>query len=138
MMEKTLAIIKPDGIQKRIIGEIVKRFEACGLRVVAAKMLHLSKAQASGFYAVHREMPFFSGLIEFICSGPVLVMVLEGEGAILKNREVMGATDPAKALPGTIRRDYGTDVEQNTVHGSDSPETARWEIGYFFGEMEIF
>lgn len=138
MMERTLSIIKPDGVRRRIIGEIMRRLEERGLRIAAAKIMRLSREEAAGFYVVHRERPFFSSLVEFMSSGPVLVMVLEGEGAIQKNREVMGATDPAKADPGTIRRDYGTDVEKNAVHGSDSPETASWEIGYFFSQMEIF
>jgi nucleoside-diphosphate kinase len=138
MMERTLSIIKPDGVRRRVMGEIVRRLEERGLRVAAAKMIRLNREEAAGFYAVHRERPFFSSLVEFMSSGPVLIMVLEGEGAIQKNREVMGATDPEKADLGTIRRDFGTDVEKNAVHGSDSPETATWEIGYFFSQLEVF
>ncbi|MBI3301938.1 MAG: nucleoside-diphosphate kinase [Deltaproteobacteria bacterium] len=137
MTERTLSIIKPDAVQKNVIGDILRRFESAGLKFVAAKMLTLSKAQAQGFYAVHKERPFFDSLTTFMSSGPILVMVLEGEDAIQTNRLIMGATDPAKADPGTIRRDYATDIEKNAVHGSDGPDTARWEIAYFFSEMEI-
>jgi nucleoside-diphosphate kinase len=137
MKERTLSIVKPDAVKKNVIGDIVRRFESAGLKVVAAKMLSLSKAQAQGFYAVHKERPFFDSLTDFMSSGPILVAVLEGEEAIQTNRRIMGATDPAKAEVGTIRRDWGTNVEQNAVHGSDGPETARWEIAYFFSEMEI-
>lgn len=138
MVEKTLSIVKPDGVRKNIIGEVVKRFEANGLKVVAAKMKHLSLKEAQGFYAVHSARPFFSSLCDFMTSGPVLLMVLKGEGAIAKNRELMGATDPAKAAEGTIRKDFADSIESNIVHGSDAPETAAFEIGYFFSGLEIF
>ena len=137
MVERTLSIIKPDAVARGLIGEILKRFEAAGLKIAAAKLLHLSAEQARGFYAVHKERPFFASLTEYMCSGPILVSVLEGEGAISKNREIMGATDPAKAAPGTIRRDWGKDVEKNAVHGSDAPQTAQWEIVFFFKPDEI-
>ncbi len=137
MIERTLSIIKPDAVQKRVMGEILRRFEAAGLRIAAAKMLHLSPDTAARFYAVHRERPFYQDLVRFMSSGPVLVMVLEGENAIARNREIMGPTDSRKAPPGTIRGDFGTDVEKNAVHGSDGPDTARWEIGFFFAESEI-
>lgn len=137
MKERTLSIVKPDAVKKNAIGDILRRFEHAGLKIVAAKMLTLSKAQAQGFYAVHKERPFFDSLTTFMSSGPILVLVLEGEEAIQANRRIMGATDPAKADAGTIRKDWGTDVEKNAVHGSDGPDTARWEIAYFFGEMEI-
>lgn len=133
-IERTLSIIKPDAVSKNVIGEIYSRFEKAGLRVVAARMLHLSKDQAGAFYAVHKQRPFYSDLCAFISSGPVMVQVLEGEGAITKNREVMGATDPAKAAPGTIRADFAKTVDENAVHGSDGPETARAEIAFFFPE----
>jgi nucleoside-diphosphate kinase len=136
-MERTLSIIKPDGVQKGLIGEIIKRFEHQGFTIKAMKMLDISKKEAEGFYAVHRERPFFSSLTEFMSSGPIVVMVLERENAIQKNREIMGATDPANADEGTIRRDFAGNVEQNIVHGSDAPETARTEIAYFFSELEI-
>ncbi len=138
MVERTLSIIKPDAVARRLIGEILRRFEAAGLRIVAAKFLHLSLEQAQAFYAVHRERPFYASLTQYMSSGPILVSVLEGEGAIMKNREIMGATDPAKAAPGTIRQAWGTDVEKNAVHGSDGPETAAWEIAFFFKPNEIF
>jgi len=137
MKERTLSIIKPDAVRKNAIGDILRRFESAGLKVVAAKMTALSKAQAQGFYAVHKERPFFDSLTTFMSSGPILISVLEGEDAIQTNRHIMGATDPAKADAGTIRRDLGSDVEKNAVHGSDGPDTARWEIAYFFSEMEI-
>ncbi|TMA54614.1 MAG: nucleoside-diphosphate kinase [Deltaproteobacteria bacterium] len=137
MQERTLLIVKPDAVKKNVSGEILRRGESAGLKIVAAKMIALSKAQAQGFYAVHKERPFFDSLATFMSSGPVLVAVLEGADAIQANRRLMGATDPAKADAGTIRRDFGTNVEQNAVHGSDGPDTARWEIGYFFGELEI-
>ena len=137
MQERTLLIVKPDAVKKNVSGEILRRGESAGLKIVAAKMIALSKAQAQGFYAVHKERPFFDSLTTFMSSGPVLVAVLEGADAIQANRRLMGATDPAKADAGTIRRDFGTNVEQNAVHGSDGPDTARWEIGYFFGELEI-
>jgi nucleoside-diphosphate kinase len=136
-IERTLSIIKPDGIEKGIIGKVISRLESASLTPVGARMVHLSRAEAEGFYAVHRTRPFFQGLVEFMTSGPVLLMVLEGESAVAKNREVMGATDPRKAAEGTIRRDFGSDIEKNTVHGSDSPETARTEIACFFRETDI-
>ncbi|MCB1865827.1 MAG: nucleoside-diphosphate kinase [Chromatiales bacterium] len=136
-VERTLSIIKPDAVAKNVIGQIYARFEAAGLRVVAAKMLHLSEQQAQGFYAVHRERPFYNDLVSFMMSGPVMVQVLEGEGAIAKHREVMGATDPAKAAPGTIRADFAKTVDENAVHGSDGPDTARAEIAFFFADNEL-
>lgn len=136
-VERTLSIIKPDAVAKNQIGEINRRFERAGLRIVAARMLHLSPEQAEGFYAVHKERPFYRDLVKFMTSGPVLVQVLEGEGAVAKNRELMGATDPKKAAPGTIRADLASNVEENAVHGSDAPETARTEIEYFFRNGEI-
>ena len=135
-IERTLSIIKPDGVEKGVVGKVVARFEAAGLKPVAMRMAHLSRAEAEGFYAVHKARPFFNDLVAFMTSGPVVLMVLEGEGAIARNREVMGATDPAKAAPGTIRKDFATDIEKNTVHGSDGPETARTEIAYFFRATE--
>jgi nucleoside-diphosphate kinase len=136
-IECTFSIIKPDAVAKNKIGEILARFERAGLRVIASKMLHMTKAEAQGFYAVHKERPFYNDLVAFMTSGPVVVQVLEGENAIAKNREIMGATDPAKAAPGTIRKDFATNVEQNAVHGSDAPDTAAAEIAYFFSEKEI-
>lgn len=133
-IEQTFSIIKPDAVAKNVIGEIVSRFEKNGLQVVASKMLHLSKEQAEGFYAVHKERPFYNDLVSFMISGPVVVQVLEGESAISKNRELMGATNPADADPGTIRADFATTVDENAVHGSDAPETAAEEIKFFFGE----
>ena len=133
-IERTLSIIKPDAVGKNVIGEIYSRFEKAGLRIVAARMLHLTKEQAGAFYAVHRERPFYADLCAFMTSGPVMVQVLEGEGAIAKNREVMGATDPAKAAPGTFRADFAKTVDENAVHGSDGPETAKAEIAFFFPE----
>jgi nucleoside-diphosphate kinase len=138
MVERTLSIIKPDAVARRLIGDVLRRFEVAGLRIVAAKLLRLSLQQAQAFYAVHRERPFFPSLTDYMSSGPILVSVLEGEGAIKKNREIMGATDPAKAAAGTIRREWGRDVEKNAVHGSDGPETAAWEIAFFFKPEEIF
>ena len=135
--ERTLSIVKPDAVAKNHIGEIVSRFEKAGLRVVAAKMLHLSREQAEGFYEVHKERPFYNDLVSFMTSGPVLVQVLEGEDAIAKNREVMGATNPKEAAPGTIRADFASGIEENAVHGSDGPDTARTEIGFFFEDHEI-
>src|SRR5918995_2912084 len=135
-VEQTLSIIKPDAVKKNVIGKIIARFEAAGLRVVAARMTHLSRKEAEGFYAVHRERPFFKDLVEFMISGPVLIQVLEGENAIAKNREIMGATDPKKAAKGTIRADLAESIEANSVHGSDAPETAAKEIAYFFRETE--
>ena len=136
-IEHTLSIVKPDGVAKNLIGEVYARFEKAGLKVVAARMLHLTRAQAEGFYAVHRERPFFKPLVEFMISGPVMVQVLEGDGAIKKNRDIMGATDPKKADKGTIRGDFATNVDENMVHGSDAPETARQEIAYFFSDLDI-
>ena len=136
-MERTLAIVKPDAVQRNLIGEIIRRAEGGGLRVAAARFLHLTRAEAEGFYDVHRERPFFASLTSYMSSGPVLVLALEGEGAIKRWRDLMGATDPAKADPGTIRKDLGLNVEQNATHGSDAPETARTEIAYFFSALEI-
>ena len=136
--ERTLSIIKPDAVKKNVIGQIVARFEAAGLRVVAARMMYLSRAEAEGFYAVHRGRPFFVDLVQFMTSGPVLVQVLEGDNAIATNRELMGATDPKKAAKGTIRADFADSIDANAVHGSDGPETARAEIGYFFPACEVF
>jgi len=136
-MERTLSIIKPDGVRKNVIGEVIKRFETNGLRPVAMKMIHMSKKEAEGFYAVHSERPFFNDLTDFISSGPCLVMVLEGENAIKKNRELMGATNPADADPGTIRADFADSIDNNVVHGSDAPDTAAFETGYFFNAFEI-
>ena len=132
-MERTLSIIKPDGVEKNVIGEIYKRFEDSGLTIVEAKMLHLTRDQAEGFYAVHKERPFFNDLVDYMISGPVMVQVLEGENAIDKNRELMGATNPAEADEGTIIQDFATSIEKNTVHGSDGPDTAKEEISFFFG-----
>ena len=132
-MERTLSIIKPDGVEKNVIGEIYKRFEDSGLTIIEAKMLHLTREQAEGFYAVHKERPFFNDLVDYMISGPVMVQVLEGENAIDRNRELMGATNPAEADEGTIRKDFATSIEKNTVHGSDGPETAKEEISFFFG-----
>jgi nucleoside-diphosphate kinase len=136
-VERTLSIIKPDAVAKNQIGEIVRRLEAGGLKVAAMKMVSLTKEEAEGFYAVHRQRDFFESLTTFMSSGPAVVMVLEGENAIARNREIMGATDPAKAADGTIRKALGSTIERNAVHGSDAPETARTEIAYFFGELEI-
>jgi nucleoside-diphosphate kinase len=136
-IERTLSIIKPDGLEKGIIGKVIARLEENGLKPVAMRMEWLSEKEAEGFYAVHRERGFFRDLVSFMTSGPVVLMVLEGEDAVTRNREVMGATNPAKAAPGTIRKDFATDVEKNTVHGSDSPDNARAEIAYFFRETEI-
>jgi nucleoside-diphosphate kinase len=133
-VEQTLSIIKPDGVQKNLIGEICGRFEKAGLQIVAARMMLLSQQQAEGFYAVHKERPFFKDLVSYMTSGPVLVQALEGEDAISRNREIMGATDPAKADPGTIRADFAESIEENIVHGSDAPETAAQEIAFFFGD----
>ena len=135
--ERTLSIIKPDAVKKNVVGQIVSRFEAAGLRVAAMRMTHLSRAEAEGFYAVHRERPFFKDLVEFMISGPVVVQVLEGEGAIAKNRDLMGATDPKKAAKGTIRADFADSIDANAVHGSDAPETAAVEVAYFFPGMAI-
>jgi len=136
-MEQTLSIVKPDGVEKGLIGEVVKRFESNDLRVIAMKMVRMTKEQAKGFYYVHRERPFYDSLTDFMSSGPAVVMVLEGENAIARNRELMGATDYREAAEGTIRRDFATDIEKNIVHGSDSQDTAAFEIAYFFSELEI-
>jgi nucleoside-diphosphate kinase len=136
-IERTLSIIKPDGVEKGVIGRVISRFETSGLKPVAMRMVHLSRQEAEGFYAVHRARPFFASLVEFMTSGPVLLMVLEGENAVARNREIMGATDPKKAAEGTIRKDFATDIEKNTVHGSDSPENARIEVAYFFREIDV-
>src|SRR5689334_18855359 len=136
-VERTLSIIKPDAVAKNAIGEIYNRFEKAGLKVIAAKMVRLSRSDAEGFYAVHRERPFFTPLVEFMISGPVMVQVLEGENAIQKNRDLMGATDPRKAAAGTIRADFAQSIDANAVHGSDAPETAKVEIGYFFSDTEL-
>jgi nucleoside-diphosphate kinase len=131
-LERTLSIIKPDAVKKTAIGQILARFEAAGLRIAAARMAHLSRAEAEGFYAVHRERPFFKDLVEFMISGPVMITVLEGDNAIARNRELMGATDPKKAAKGTIRADFADSIDANAVHGSDGPDTARKEIAFFF------
>jgi len=136
-VERTLSIIKPDATRRNLTGQIVARFEKAGLRVVAQRRIRLSTAQAEEFYAFHKARPFFKGLVEFMTSGPVVVQVLEGEGAIAKNREVMGATDPAKAAAGTIRKDFAENIEANSVHGSDAPETAANEIAFFFSGLEL-
>ena len=136
-IERTLSIVKPDGVQKNVIGDVYRRFEQAGLRIVAARMLRLSQTQAEGFYAVHPERPFFRDLVTYMVSGPVMVQVLEGDGAVAKNREIMGATDPKKADRGTIRADLATSIEQNVVHGSDSAENAAREIAFFFAETEL-
>ncbi len=135
--QRTLSIVKPDGVKKGVIGEVIRRFEKENIRVVAMRMLHLTKKEAEGFYAVHRERPFFASLTDFMSSGPIVVMVLQGENAIARNRALMGATDPKKADKGTIRADFADNVEQNIVHGSDAPETAATEIRYFFSDLEI-
>ena len=135
--EQTLSIIKPDGVQKNLIGEIYSRFEKAGLEIVAARMMHLSKEQAEGFYAVHKERPFFNDLVQYMTSGPVMVQALSGDNAIAKNREIMGATNPADADPGTIRADFANSIEENVVHGSDAAETAAVEIAFFFGDDGI-
>lgn len=136
-VERTLSIVKPDGVQKNLIGEVYRRFEQGGLQIVAAKMLHLTREQAEGFYAVHKERPFYADLVSYMTSGPVVVQVLEGEGAIGRNREIMGATNPAEAAPGTIRADFAESIEENVVHGSDGPDTAAQEISFFFDGGEI-
>ncbi len=137
MLERTLAIVKPDAVAKHVIGDIVRRYEEAGLLPIAMRMLYLSKASAEGFYAVHRERPFFNDLTTYMCSGPVVVVVLEGKDAVKTNRDLMGATDPKQAAPGTIRALYGASIEANAVHGSDSPENAQIEIRYFFPESEL-
>ena len=136
-MERTLSIIKLDGVKKGLIGEVLKRFEKAGLKIAAMKMIHMSKKEAEGFYAVHRGKPFYNSLTDFMSSGPCVVLILEGEKAIGRNRELMGATNPKDAAPGTIRKEFAANVEQNIVHGSDAPETAAYEMGYFFNALEI-
>jgi len=136
-MERTLSIVKPDGVARGLMGEVVGRFEKAGIKIAAMKLIHMTKKQAQGFYAVHKERPFFETLTEFMSSGPCLVMVLQGENVIAKNRELMGATNYKNAAPGTIRADFARDIEKNIVHGSDAPETAAFEIGYFFNSFEI-
>ncbi len=136
-LERTLSIVKPDGVARNLIGDVYRRFEKAGLRIVGARMLHLTQPQAEGFYAVHRERPFFRDLCAYMTSGPVMVQVLEGESAVAKNREIMGATDPKKAAAGTIRADLATSIEENVVHGSDSPKNAAREITYFFAETAL-
>ncbi len=136
-IERTFSIVKPDAVAKNVIGEIYSRFERAGLRIVASKMMHLSREKAEGFYAEHAERPFFGALVDFMTSGPVMVQVLEGENAIKANREIMGATNPAEALRGTIRADYAVSVDENAAHGSDSPESAEREIAYFFSAEEV-
>jgi nucleoside-diphosphate kinase len=136
-IERTFSIIKPDAVAKNVIGEIYSRFEKNGLRIVAAKMVHLTQAQAEGFYAVHKERPFFKDLVSFMISGPVMMQVLEGENAIAKNREIMGATNPKDAAPGTIRADFANSIDENAVHGSDGPDTAKEEIAFFFSDNEL-
>jgi len=137
-VERTLSIIKPDAVAKNVVGEILARFEKSGLKIAAARMAWLSRAEAEGFYAVHRERPFFKDLVDFMISGPVMIQVLEGEGAIVKNRDLMGATDPKKAAAGTIRADFAQSIDANAVHGSDAPETAKVEIGYFFPALAVY
>ena len=137
-VERTLSIIKPDAVANNVIGQILSRFESAGLKIAAIRMAHLSEAEASGFYAVHKGRPFFGDLIKFMTSGPVSIQVLEGEGAIQKNRDLMGATDPSKAAKGTIRADFAKSIDANAVHGSDAPETAAVEIAYFFPDMNVF
>ena len=137
-MEKTLSIIKPDGVKKNVIGNVINRFEKAGLKIAAMKMIYLSKEEAKGFYIVHKGKPFYESLTDFMSSGPIVVMVLAGENAIQKNRDIMGATNYKEAAEGTIRREFATDIEKNVVHGSDSPESAEFEIGYFFNALEIF
>jgi nucleoside-diphosphate kinase len=137
-VERTLSIVKPDAVAKNLIGQIYSRFEASGLKIIAARMLHLSRLDAEGFYAVHRQRPFFNDLVNFMISGPVMVQVLEGESAIQKNRELMGATDPKKAAGGSIRADFADSIDANAVHGSDAPETAASEIAYFFPALNIY
>jgi len=136
-IERTFSIVKPDGVEKNLIGEVYRRFEAAGLSIIAARMLHLTREQAEGFYAVHKERPFYNDLVSYMTSGPVMVQALEGENAIAKNREVMGATNPADADPGTIRADFAASIEENVVHGSDGPDTAREEIAYFFSTDQV-
>ena len=136
-MERTLSIIKPDGVERKLIGEVIKRFENKDIKIIAMKMIRMTKTQAEGFYAVHKERPFFDSVTDFMASGPVVVMILEGENVIKKNREIMGATDYREAAEGTIRRDFASDIQANIVHGSDSPESATIEINYFFNSIEM-
>ena len=138
MIEDTLAIVKPDGVARNLVGEVINRIEKSGLKIKALKRTHLSKTQVEGFYAVHKERPFFAGLTAFMSEGPVVLMILTGEGAIKRWRDLMGATDPAKADAGTIRKDFGQSIERNTTHGSDAPETAAFETAYFFNRLEVF
>lgn len=137
-IERTLSIIKPDAVAKNVIGKIYQRFEDAGLKIIASKMVHLSEVEAGQFYAVHKERPFFKDLVSFMISGPVMIQVLEGEGAIAKNRDLMGATDPKKAAPGTIRADFAESIDANAVHGSDAPETAAVEVAFFFPGMNVY
>ncbi|UCF29925.1 MAG: nucleoside-diphosphate kinase [bacterium] len=137
-IERTLSIVKPDGVEKGVIGDVLTRFERAGLKIVAARMVQLSVSEAGGFYTVHRERPFYGELKEYMASGPILVLVLEGENAVTMTREIMGATDPREAAPGTIRADHAESIERNVVHGSDSPESAAFEIPYFFPEIEVY
>ncbi len=136
-MERTLSIVKPDGVAKGVIGEVIRRFEKAGLKIAAMKMIHMSKKEAEGFYAVHRGKKFYDSVTDFMSSGPCVVMILEGPQAISKNRELMGATNPQDAAPGTLRKEFATNIERNVVHGSDAPETAAFEMGYFFNALEI-
>ncbi len=137
-METTLSIVKPDGVENNVIGEVIKRYECSNLEVIALKMIHMSKKQAEGFYIVHKDRPFYSSLTDFMSSGPCVVMVLKGDNATSRVREIIGATNPEEAVEGTIRKDFATDIEKNTVHGSDSQESAKFEINYFFNSLEIF
>ncbi len=137
MVEQTLSIIKPDAVERDLVGQILQRIEGAGLKIKALKMLHLTKKQAQGFYEVHKDKPFFDSLTEYMCSGPIVVSVLEGEDAIARYRELMGATNPDEAKPGTIRKEFALDIEKNSVHGSDSPENAKKEISYFFNKLEV-
>jgi nucleoside-diphosphate kinase len=136
-LERTLSIVKPDGVEKNLIGEVLRRFEKAGLRIIGARMMRLTRSQAEGFYAVHRERPFYRDLVTYMTSGPVMVQVLEGENAVAQNRDIMGATDPKKAAPGTIRADLAESIERNVVHGSDAPETAAREIAFFFEDADL-
>lgn len=137
-LERTFSIVKPDGVRKNLIGAVYQRFEQAGLRIIGSRMLHLSQTQAEGFYAIHRERPFFKDLVKYMTSSPVMIQVLEGENAVAKNRELMGATDPKKAAPGTIRADFANSIEENVVHGSDSPENAAIEIAFFFAGSDLY
>ncbi|OGQ55456.1 MAG: nucleoside-diphosphate kinase [Deltaproteobacteria bacterium RIFCSPLOWO2_02_FULL_50_16] len=137
-LERTLSIIKPDGVRKKLVGEVIRRFEKEGIHIAALKKIRMDRAQAEGFYTVHKERPFFGELVKFMISGPVVVMILEGENVISRNREIMGATDPAKAAPGTLRKLYADSIQNNIVHGSDAPATAKFEVSYFFKDSEIF